>query len=427
VRAGLKLILIAGIWLLILGAVWFWYSGRDVQYLSIGAGPRDSESFELATAVANVFQAMQKNTQIDVYETQGSAENVRLLAAGQIDLATIQADTPITSGVQALATLYYDAYQLIVREDSGIHDVADLAGHRIAIPPDASGQNRSFWFLVDHYGLLPEDLVALPMSEDAANFAMHQGQVDAVFRVRAPGNARVHELIRNQRDMRLVPIDQAAALALSVPTIEPGIIPRGSYRGSPALPEADLKTAILDRILVARESLDEKLVFEITKMLFENRSALIGESRLAGLIRPLGDETRIAIPMHDGARRYYEREKPSIMQENSRLLAAVLYVIAILTSAIVALRSRVKRSRRIRMKDYNMQLMEIADEAEQTSSGMDLQTQKSHLVAILREVVRDLDAERVTQAEFDHFSFAWQAVDTLVRDRSLASARMTEQ
>ena len=68
-------------------------------------------------------------------------------------------------------------------------------------------------------------------------------------------------------------------------------------------------------------------------------------------MRPLGEETRIAIPMHDGARRYYEREKPTILQENSRVLAALLYVIAILTSAAVALRARVKRSRRIRMKD----------------------------------------------------------------------------
>jgi hypothetical protein len=32
-------------------------------------------------------------------------------------------------------------------------------------------------------------------------------------------------------------------------------------------------------------------------------------------------------------------------------------------------------------------------------------------------MVRDLDAERVTKDEFDHFSFTWQAVDTLVRDR----------
>jgi TRAP transporter TAXI family solute receptor len=426
-RAGLKLILIVGSWLLVLGALAVWLAGRDAHYLSIAAGPRAGESFELATAIARVFQQDHPNVKVEVYETQGSGENVRLLEEGQVDLATLQADTPVSHGIRALATLYYDAYQLIVREDSGIHDVADLSGRRIAIPPEASGQNRSFWFLVEHYGLAPQDLVALPMSDDAANFAMQHGQVDAVFRVRAPGNALVHELIRHQADMRLVPIDQSAALALQIPTIDPGTIPRGSYRGSPALPDTDLQTAVLNRILVASESLEESLVFEITQLLFEQRSALIAESRLAGRIRPLGEETRIALPMHAGARRYYEREKPTIIQENSRLLAALLYVIAILTSAFLALRTRVKRSRRIRMKDYNLKLMDLADEAEQAVPGTELRAHKSRLVEILREVVQDLDADRVTQEEFDHFSFTWQAVDTLVRDRSAVPVHGSEQ
>jgi TRAP transporter TAXI family solute receptor len=420
-RAGWKLIVVAGAWLLVLGATVLWLSGRDTRYLSIGAGPRTSESFELSTAIAEVLQETVGNIRVEVFETQGSAENAALLESGQIDLATVQADTPISKGVRALVTLYHDAYQLIARQDSGIHNVADLAGHRVAIPTEASGQNRSFWFLVEHYGLTRDDLIALPMSDDAANFAMHQGQVDAIFRVRAPGNVLVNELVRKQGDMRLIPIDQPAALALTIPTIDPGVIPRGSYRGSPPVPVDDTETAVLDRVLVAREGLDEDLVFEVTNLLFEQRSPLISRSRLAGLIRPLGEETRIAIPMHSGARRYYEREKPSIIQENSRLLATMLYVIAILTSTFLALRARVKRSRRIRMKDYNLQLMELAEIAEKAAPGTDLQEQKARLVEILREVVHDLDAERVTQEEFDHFSFAWQAVDTLVRDRSVVA------
>ena len=422
---ALKLTFIGLAWLFALGGLAFWLGGRDTQYLSIAAGPADGESFELAMALASVFEATHPNLSVEVYETQGSRENVRLLRAGRVDLATVQADTYIEGGVRALATLYFDAYQLIARADGSIHNVADLAGHRIAIPPQDSGQNRSFWFLVDHYGLDADALTALPMSEDAANFAMRQGQVVAVFRVRAPGNKRVHDLIRHSGDMRLIAIDQPAAMALSNPTIEAGSIPQGAYRGFPPLPEQDLDTAIVDRILVARESLDEELAYETTRMIFEQRSALVAQTRLAGLVRPLPEETRIAIPMHAGARRYYDREKPGILQENSRVLAALLYVLAILTSGFVALRARLKRSRRIRMKDYNLTLMEIAGEAEQAESGSDLRAQKDRLLEILREVVHDLDSDRVTQEEFHHFSFTWQAVDTLLRDRSTPSGART--
>jgi hypothetical protein len=79
------------------------------------------------------------------------------------------------------------------------------------------------------------------------------------------------------------------------------------------------------------------------------------------------------------------------------------------------------------MKDYNLQLMELAEAAENAARGSDLSKVKSRLVEILREVVNDLDAERVTQEEFDHFSFTWQAVDTLVRDRGMAPASLAAQ
>ena len=36
---------------------------------------------------------------------------------------------------------------------------------------------------------------------------------------------------------------------------------------------------------------------------------------------------------------------------------------------------------------------------------------------MLEQVVQDLDNDRFTQDEFEHFSFTWRAVDTLVRDR----------
>jgi hypothetical protein len=40
---------------------------------------------------------------------------------------------------------------------------------------------------------------------------------------------------------------------------------------------------------------------------------------------------------------------------------------------------------------------------------------------MLRGVVIDLDHERVSQVDFEHFSFTWNAVDTLIRDRLLTS------
>jgi TRAP transporter TAXI family solute receptor len=409
--------IIAGLWLALLGGLAFWFGGREVVQLSIVPGPANSEAYELASAIAQVVGDSDLKLKLDVYETQGSGENIRLVDSGQVDLAIVQADAEITQDVRAIATLFSDAYQLVVTTDSGIASVADLAGRRVAIPPADSGQNQSFWFLIDHYGLDATDLTALPMADEAANFAMQQGQVDAVFRVRAPGNKLVRELVRDQANMRLVPIDQPEALSLLRPMISKGSIPRGSYRGSPALPAQELETAVVERLLITRKDLDEEIVFGLTKLLFEQRAALVGQSNLAGFISPLGDGDQISIPLHTGARRYYDREKPSIIQENSRLAATLLYVCALLTSVFVALRARVKQAHRVRAGEYNVELMDIAGQARDAGQDDDLSPLRERLVEILQQVVTDLDAERVTKEEFDHFSFTWQAVDTLLRDQ----------
>ncbi len=411
-----RYIVVAVVWIATLSAALFWFVSTQEMRLAIAAGPRDSESFQLASAIAGVFNDANPGISIDVFETSGSAENAGLLESGQVDFATVQADTQLGESANAVASLYFDAYQLIVTAASDIQGFEDLAGHRVAIAPRGSGQNSSFWFVADHYGLTSGEITALPMSEEAANFAMIMGQVDAVFRVRAPGNPSIRQLVRDH-PMRLVPIQQAEALSLKQAAITPGIVPLGSYTGAPPLPNRDLPTAVVERILVARAGLAPEPVHALTRVLFERHSELLARDNLAGFISAIDSSGGVTMPLHPGARRYYDREKPGFWQQNTRLFASLLYVIAILSTAGLALRSRLLRRHKVRIGHYNMQLMEIAEQARYSDLPQTHYELKDRLVKMLEQVVQDLDKERFTQDEFEHFSFTWQAVDTLVRDR----------
>lgn len=414
----MRLIIVAVIWVTTLSAVLLWFLATRGTYLALAAGPRDSESFQLATAIATVFNATASNARIDVFETGGSGENVQLLESGQVELATIQTGIQVNQKVTAVASLYYDAFQLIVNPDTEIRQFKDLAGHRVAIAPAGSGQNEAFWFLAEHYGLTPDHLTALPMAEAAANFAMMMNQVDAVFRVRVPGNAAIRQLV-SDHPMELVPIRQADALALQQPALKTGVIPVGAYRGAPPLPQADLPTATLARVLVAGADVHPDLVYALTRVLFDRYTELVALTGLAGFIQPIDSNSRISIPLHPGAQRYYDREKPGFWQRNTRILASLLYVVAIFSSVAIALRSRLLRVRKVHVSDYNRQLMAIAEQARYADSHEQLLKLKDSLVGMLQQIVNDLSKDRVTQEEFEHFSFTWQAVDTVVRDRLL--------
>jgi len=420
-----RLLLVVAVWVITLVALVFWLSGREQQNIAIGAGPADSEGFLLMSAIADVINKMDRGFTVSVFETGGTVENLELLELGQLDMATAQADAVLPEEAVGVAVLYSDAYHLVVNADSGIKHVAELRGHRIGIPPADSAQNASFWLMAEHYGLGEVDITALAMSAEASNFAMEQEQIDAVFRVRAPGNRRIRALI-GDKTMELVSIDQAAALSLKQPALATGNIPRGSYRGYPTLPAEELPTVVLSRLLVASHELAPPLVYEFTRIVFEARSEIASHAPLAGFIAPLMDDGSNQVATHPGARQYFDREKPGVLQQNARLMSALLYALAILVSALLALRSYWQKIRRVRMSDFNQRLMTIAEQARATIDERQLQQYKSQLMAMLGEVVRGLDQEKVNQAEFEHFSFTWQAVDALVRDQMILSTSRPE-
>ena len=397
---------------------WQYERSRE-KTLTIAAGPVDGEAFGLASAIAEVVHRYNPGIRIVVLETRGSRQDMELLGTGRAQLAAVQADTRAAAGARLVAPLYPDAFQLVVRDESGIESVADLRGRKIALPPRGGGQYDTYWFLAEHYGLDADDFVALPMDTEAADFAMMVGAVDAVFRVRAPGNASIQALIANI-PTHLVPIDQAAAMRLKQPALQLGSIPKGSYRGYPPLPEDDLPTAAVQRLLIASSDVDEDIVATITMTLFERRRDLLGITPLAGFVSSPDQTSGTFLPLHSGARRYYDREKPSFVQENAEPIALLFSFLVIAGSGLLRLATQRRKNR---LDEYNRQLLVVWKEAEVTDDRGHLLQQRETLMGVLGKVVDDAEEGRITAEGFNIFSFTWEAVYESIRDKLLIGHR----
>jgi TRAP transporter TAXI family solute receptor len=406
-----NLLLIALAALAGLGAVgWLVFDQRRSETLVVAAGVRTSEGFQLAEAIASVVNRHHPRITLEVIETGGSLENARLLDDGHADLALLQADASTTSRGRLLAILYPDAYQLIVHRASGIEKVADLKGKTIALPTQGSAQFTSFWHLAEHYGLSDADLTWLPMSNRSAEWALISNAVDAVFRVRAPGDVTVKELIA-EADITLIPIEQAPALNLRKSSITPGRIPKGSYRGDPPLPERDLATASVNRLLVADHAVSPRTAYAITSALFERQRDLTELSSLASQIS-MPESGRLSLPLHEGAAQYFDREKPSFWSEQADFLRTVLSLAAIFASMFFAFRNWFQGRQKNRADAYNKDLIAIYESARLGEHAPD--HYRDALADILKRVVADLDEDRISRDGFDEFSFTWQAVSQLL-------------
>ena len=393
------------------GVGWLTFVQRQTESLILAAGARSSEGFQLAEAIATVVNRHHPNLTVEVIETGGSLENSRLLDEGHADLALFQADASTSSRGRLVAILYPDAYQLIVRRSAEIRSIADLRGKTIALPTRGSAQFTSFWYLADHYGLKDTDLNWLPMSNRSAEWALISAAVDAVFRVRAPGDLTVKQLVE-EADITMVPIDQAPALHLRKSSINPGRIPKGSYRGEPPLPERDLPTASVNRLLVADTTLSDRAVYDIAAVLFERQRELTELSTLASLISVPDTSEGITLPLHDGAAQYFDREKPGFWNEQADFLRTMLSLTAIFASMFFGFRNWFRGLQKDRADDYNKDLIQLFESAQKNEH--DAAHYREALADILKRVVDDLDNDRISREGFDEFSFTWQAVSRLL-------------
>jgi TRAP transporter TAXI family solute receptor len=412
------LLVILAVLVAIGGVGWLLFDQRQAETLVVAAGARSSEGFQLAEAIATVVNRHHPEITLEVIETGGSLENSRLLDEGHADLALFQADASTSRRGRLLAILYPDAYQLIVHRSAGIENVADLRGKTIALPTRGSAQFTSFWYLAAHYGLTDADLIWLPMSNRSAEWALISNAVDAVFRVRAPGDITVKQLVE-QADITLVPIEQAPALHLRKSSINPGRIPKGSYRGNPPLPERDLPTASVDRLLVANAELSKPTIYAISTVLFERQRELSELSNLASLISVPDTTGGITLPLHDGAAQYFDREQPSFWSEQADFLRTMLSLTAIFASMFFGFRNWFQGRQKDRADQYNKDLLEIYESAERGEH--DAAHYRDALADVLKRVVEDLDNDRISSDGFDEFSFTWQAVSRLLESREGAN------
>ena len=406
--------LLAFLLLLLIASVlvaWWQYDRTKTYEVLFGAGKIGGVSFEVANALKTVLAEQAPSLSIQVLETEGTAQSLDLLERGLLHLAAIQADYQIPDSVRLVARLYPDAYQVVVLEESEIQSILDLRGGRVAV--STSSEIESVLLATEHFGLLEEDFEIIKMSHSSARWALLDGAIDAIFSVEPPGSRYIHDL--TESGCRLVSIPYASAIQLKHPALEQGVIPAGSYHGEPPLPDVDLATVIVPRLLVARYDVDAKVVESFTEVLFERQRELSAISPMAGFVEAPKITGRKTLPIHPGAVRFFSREKPTFLQENAEPIALIVTLVGIVFAAVVDLNAR---RRKRRLFSINRVLLDLNKEIDDCTSENELKDLKAHLNNLVEQVDMWLETGRISQEGFEFFSFTWQAVSEHINNKT---------
>lgn len=265
------------------------------------------------------FAALQNETDngtIELRATAGSAANLRLLTGEYLQLAIAQADlaqdaynqTGIFAeeedicGFGAVAALYTEACQVIVRADSDIQSIEDLQGKTVSIGAEESGSEQNALQILSAYGLNDRLVDTINLNYTDAADQLKADKIDAIVITVGTPSPVVTELA-GECGIRLLNVDGTAAQRLrsAYSAYSEVTIPAGTYPGQ----TADAHTVGVKAVLLASDELPAAQVQKLTELLFSGREGL--EEQLSIPLDAEQDAVEgVGIPFHAGAAAYYK-------------------------------------------------------------------------------------------------------------------------
>ena len=299
--------------------------GSRQKNIRFGSADIGGMYYSFANTFTGIASKDNPDMTFEVKNTAGSAANIRLLSGKYIELGIAQADLIQDAfdgsgsfdgtkykGYSAVAALYTEACQLVVRKDSDIYSVDDLIGKNVSIGATESGTELNAKQILEANGLSfgLVNTCNLDYTDEAKQLA--ENKIDAFFCTAGLATTMINELTK-ECDIRIINLDDkcVAKLTSAYPGYTRITVPAGTYTGQ----DEDVNTVGVQSVLLASDSLSSETVKELTSMLFDNIHELQYATPLDLHISVDSATEGISIPFHPGAAEYYAQQGITVRTE----------------------------------------------------------------------------------------------------------------
>jgi len=255
--------------------------GEKGTFINIATGGTAGTYYPIGGAIADILNKSGMNAAAQ--STGASVANINMLRDKQVELAIVQNDITYyavngqemfeekVEGLNAIASLYPETCQFITRQDSGITDISQLKGKRVAVGAAGSGAEANARQILAAYGLTYDDVDEQFLSFAESAYALKDQTVDAAFVTAGFPTAAVQD-VASQNPINVLTIDDAhlAALSQKYPFYSKIVIPANTYAGQ----TTDVQSVSVMAILVANDKVDAKVGEQIANALFDNLDKL---------------------------------------------------------------------------------------------------------------------------------------------------------
>ncbi|MXW36712.1 MAG: TAXI family TRAP transporter solute-binding subunit [Acidobacteria bacterium] len=285
--------------------------------LALATGTTAGVYYPLGGAMASRWTRDLSGIVVKAEVSAGSVTNLIQVAKGESDIGFGQADAvadafrgtgrfPEPLPLAVLGRIYPNIVHLLSVEGRDVRAVPDLRGKRVSLGPPGSGNEVTARNVLRAVGIAEDEFRVRQMNYNQSINGLKDGTVDAVFLAAGLGVSSVIELGLT-RDLVLVPFTPAEIAAVEAAnSAYRGIeVPPGVYRG------VDVPTLApsLWNILFVHRDLPADLAKRLTESVLAGRDEFRSVTRNADFIEieSLGDIG--SLPLHPGARAFYEEAR----------------------------------------------------------------------------------------------------------------------
>ena len=291
------------------------------QRIIFGGGPAGG-TFQVVANGIQVYKPVKAVEEFTVkaQTSAGSVENLRKTDAGKQHFSTVYSghvwlgrngkmknDTKKYENVLAVAWLYGAPAQLVVRADSGIKSVKDLAGKKVGVGNAGSGAFANCELFFTHMGVWDKiERNAMGYNDAAAAFG--NNQLDACWLFTAfPSGAVI--MAAQTNDIALLNLDKDAEMSgfyKKYPYFGKLAVPAGTYKGV----DYDAPSFQDSALWVANAEVPDDVVYKLLTLIYsdEGLQHMYGQKKTFKNMSLATGATNIVTPFHPGAEKFWKEK-----------------------------------------------------------------------------------------------------------------------
>lgn len=335
-------VLIAGVIFLATLAYVLFVRASPPGSIVIAAGARDGQYYYFANQYAKELN--RNGIEVEVRETQGSAENLELLAepGGKVAVGLVQggmANAERHSELRALGSLYREPLWIFLRRDLELGSLRKFASLRVAVGKPGSGTRQVTIQLLEACGIGPAQATLVDAGGQEAADLLEEGSVDAACFVASIDAGYVQRLARSA-GVRLMNLIEQEALTKRFRELSPVTVPAGLLDLAHDVPPQNTAVVAPAALLVVRETLHPAMasvLLEAARRVHARGDALSAPGEFPSA-------QYIDLALSEDAERYYRYGPPFLQRVLPYWLANFVDRVKILAVPLIVLAMPVIRA-----------------------------------------------------------------------------------